>query len=238
MHVVTSVLNGFGMRDLSQGKRTLEQTNQKQFKRSVDSNFCCMKCGSRLSAPTLHTADAGQAFEVIKPHRIDRAFRMIFKLVRISCRREDPTVSCMHTPKSKTRFGGWIRDRLKDRSVFYLSKVEHCMRGLAKFRWYIFGDKFLYQKEGIPIGGPVSGAILEGVLSVDEHVFEQFGWKVFADSLGIRGTREQWLSLARYVDDVFAHSFWFCPECVEYIITLIYKQTVNFDKACEVTSHI
>ena len=107
------------------------------------------------------------------------------------------------------------------------------MRGLAKFRWYIFGDKFLYQKEGIPIGGPVSGAILEGVLSVDEHVFEQFGWKVFADSLGIRGTREQWLSLARYVDDVFAHSFWFCPECVEYIITLIYKQTVNFDKACE-----
>jgi hypothetical protein len=29
MHVVTSVLNGFGMRDLSQGKRTLEQTKSK-----------------------------------------------------------------------------------------------------------------------------------------------------------------------------------------------------------------
>ena len=87
----------------------------------------------------------------------------------------------------------------------------------------------MFQKDGIPIGGPAPGAILEAV----EHMFDAFGWKVFSSDLGIRGSRGQWLSLVRYVDDVFAHSFWFCQDCVVYIITLIYRNTVTFDKACE-----
>ena len=181
----------------------------------------------RAIRPTLYTADYGHAYGVIKPHRIERAFRMIFRMIQIKCGRKDPTISCIHSQQSKTCYGGWIRDRLYDRSVFYLSKVERRMRGLAQFRWYTFGNKFLFQKEGITIGGPVSGAILEGVLGVDEHVFENFGWKVLADELGIRGAREQWLSVVRYVDDVFAHSFWFCPVCVEHIITMIYQKNVR-----------
>ena len=83
----------------------------------------------------------------------------------------------MHTAKSKARFGGWIRDRLSDRSIFYVSKVEHCMREPIKLRWFKFGDKYLIQKSGIPIGGPVSGAVRESVVSVDEDVFEKFGWE-------------------------------------------------------------
>ena len=95
------------------------------------------------------------------------------------CESEDPTISCLHSSKAKARFGGWITDRLGDRSVLFLSKVSHCMRALLKFRWYKFGDKYLYQKIGIPIGGPVSGVTLEAVLSIDEENFDKHGWEAF-----------------------------------------------------------
>ena len=127
----------------------------------------------------MYTADAGQAYEMVDPGRIERAFRIIFRTIQIVCGREDPTISCMHTPKANARFGGWIRDRLNDLSVFYLSKVSHCMRSLVKLRWFKFGNKYLFQKSGTPIGGPVSGAALEAVLSVDEDYFEKSGWRFF-----------------------------------------------------------
>ena len=57
----------------------------KQFKRSSCSSFGCVKCGKHMNAPTLYTADAGQAYEMIKPHRIERAFRIIFRTIQIKC---------------------------------------------------------------------------------------------------------------------------------------------------------
>ena len=144
----------------------------KQFKRGACSRLGCVKCGKAMSSPTLYTADAGQAYEMIPPNRISRAFRIIFRTIQIKCGRKDPTVSCMHTTKADARFGGWIRDHLNDRSVFFLSKISHCMRSLVKLRWFKFGNKYLFQKSGIPIGGPVSGAVLEAVLCVDENTFE------------------------------------------------------------------
>ena len=120
---------------------------------------------------------------MIKPTRIERAFRIIFKSIQIKTGRRGPTLSCMHTTKSKARFGGWIRDTLLDRSVFFLSKVSSCMRVLLELRCYKFGDKYLVQVSGIPIGGPVSGAALEAVLCVDEDTFDKFGWHVFAKAL-------------------------------------------------------
>ena len=105
------------------------------------------------------------------------------------------------------------------------------MRSRVKLRWFKFGNKYLFQKSGIPIGGPVSGAVLEAVLSVDEDFFEKFGWRLFSSRLGLRGTRESYLTIARYVDDVFIATHWFCPCCVEGIVTRIYSKTVNFDPA-------
>ena len=63
----------------------------------------------------------------------------------------------------------------------------------GQIRWYKFGDRYLYQKVGIPIGGPVSGIVLEAVLSVDEYIFEKCGWEKLATSIGLSGPRENWL---------------------------------------------
>ena len=66
---------GYGIRDLSRGKKIIEQGVGKQLRRELTRNFCCIKCGTRMHAPTLYTAGVGQAYEVINPHRIERAFR-------------------------------------------------------------------------------------------------------------------------------------------------------------------
>ena len=137
----------------------------------------------------------------------------------------------MHTTNAKTRFGGWIKDILHDRTVFYLSKVASCVRDLLSLRVFRFGDKFLVQLSGIPIGGPISGAALEAVLCVDEDTFDKFGWPRLAKKLQITGKRCQWLTIVRYVDDVFVATRWFCPKCVEYIIVCIYSRTIAFDTA-------
>ena len=63
------------------------------------------------------------------------------------------------------------------------------MRGLARLRWYRFGDRYLEQVSGMPIGGPVSGAALEAVLSVDEHMFDKFGWGRSSKKLGVHGAQ-------------------------------------------------
>ena len=105
------------------------------------------------------------------------------------------------------------------------------MRSLIKLRWYRFGNRILHQVSGIPIGGPVSGAVLEAVLSLDEDSFDKFGWYRFSKKHGLSGPRHIWLSIVRYVDDVFIATHWFCPTCVEKLITTIYAASVNFDTA-------
>ena len=182
-----------------------------------------------MSGPTLYTADAGQAYEMVAPTRIEKSFCSIFKAIRRVTKKADPLISVIHSTKAKCKFGGFITDKLFDRSVFYLSKIEKSMRALVECRWYRFGNNFIFQKSGIPIGGPVSGAILDGVLSVQESNFDSFSWPSFARMCGISGSREKWLTMTRYVDDVLVISRWFCPCCVEKFITSVYKGVVNFD---------
>ena len=107
------------------------------------------------------------------------------------------------------------------------------MRGLVQLRWFQFGDKYLFQNIGIPIGGPVSGAVLEAVLSVDEYLFEKSKRITLSKTLGLKGPHENWFAIVRYVDDIFVATRWFCPDCVEHIITFIYAGTVSFDKTCD-----
>ena len=103
------------------------------------------------------------------------------------------------------------------------------MRALIQCRFYQFGSHFLFQKCGIPIGGPVSGAVLDCVLSVQENSFDKFIWPRLAHQLGLKGCRGKWLTITRYVDDVFVISKWFCPTCVKNMIPKIYRGVVKFD---------
>ena len=105
------------------------------------------------------------------------------------------------------------------------------MRTLAKLRYYKLGDPFLYQVSGIPIRVPVSGAILESVLCMEEHRFDRFRWPQVAARTKLKGKMDNWVTFLRYVCDVLAIRFWFCPTCIEKLINEIYRDTVKFDKS-------
>ena len=100
-------------------------------------------------------------------------------------------------------------------------------------RIYKFGNAFLYQKSGIPIGGPVSGNILESVLCVAEHEYDTFRWPRTANILRLKGKRSKWVTPKRYAGDVLAISCWCCPTCIEKLINEIYHGIVSFDKCCD-----
>ena len=61
-----------------------------------------------------------------------------------------------------------------DRAVFFASKARTCTEGLLRMRTYRIGNLFLKQVKGIPIGGPISGAILDLVLARAECHFDLF----------------------------------------------------------------
>ena len=197
MSCVSTTMGGLGIWGLSKGKHILSAAIEKQYPRPLDREHYCIQCGDLMSRPTLYTGDAGQAYEMIQPSRVERAFRMVFKAVQITTKKENPTISCQHTTKVRTCFGGRVRGRLGDRTILLLSKIAHCMRSLVKLRWYKFGNAYLWQKAGIPIGGPVSGAVLESVLSVDEHVFDKFKWP--------KNARRNWDSKANEKTGLCSH---------------------------------
>ena len=93
----------------------------------------------------------------------------------------------MHRTKATTSIGGRIDDMLCDRSVFFSSKLKTCVRGLLDMRVFRIGNLFLRQAKGIPIGGPISGAILDLVLASAECIFDTFSWPFIAKTCKLTG---------------------------------------------------
>ena len=80
-----------------------------------------------MAHPTLHTADAGQAYEVIEISEIESSIKELFTSLNKLTGSKDPSVSVMHSTKAKTSIGGRIDDMLCDRTVFFSSKVRTCV---------------------------------------------------------------------------------------------------------------
>ena len=52
-----------------------------------------------------------------------------------------------------------------DRIVFALPKIVSCVEALLCMKIYRCGDRYLVQVNGVPIGGPISGVVLEVCLA-------------------------------------------------------------------------
>ena len=127
-------------------------------------NMHCTGCGSHMKHPTLYTADAGQAYEIIDTKLIAESVDTVFPMCSKVLKCRDPTVSVMHTVRRKTAPGGRIDDPAQDRTVYFSSKSKICIKGLLNMRTYKLGNLFLQQTQCIPIGGLVPGAVLDTVL--------------------------------------------------------------------------
>ncbi len=83
-------------------------------------------------------------------------------------------------------------------------------------RYYRCGDNFLFQLNGVPIGGPLCGTILEGVLGKHETDFEDA--HAFVNANIIKG---------RIADDVLLASFNTCCCCLSKLIPKIYGDAIH-----------
>ena len=61
---------------------------------------------------------------------------------------------------------------------------------------------FIKQRSGIPIGGPVSGIVLDLALSTLERDFDRHTWRRLAATLRLAaGERQKRIACGRYADD-------------------------------------
>ena len=229
--IVNSVYNGFDIPNLTTAGDYIDVCVKKQWRRSPQSSCTCVGCGCQLSHPTLITADAGQAYEVIETEFINSTISDIFNRVKQKAKSSTITVQVMKTTKDKSSFGGLVSEKLGDRTIFYLNQIKHCVESLLKLNIFRWGDVFLRQVWGIPIGGPLSGAVLCAALGRLESMFDKYGWKNLSKQWGLSVVRDEWISICRYVDDLVIISYWVCPACIIEAIPLIYKKVVFFDIA-------
>ena len=87
------------------------------------------------------------------------------------------------------------------------------------------------QRSGVPIGGPISGAILFSILAFLEHLFDLARWYRLRWSAvkKLRGPRKKYITTARYADDILMLSRWFCVGCLVKLIKQIYRELIGFD---------
>ena len=97
-------------------------------------------------------------------------------------------------------------------------------------RVFRIGNLFLRQVKGIPIGGPISGALLDLVFARAEMTFDLFAWPKIAQAWNLSGPRKRWITFGRYVDDIIAISRWLCPCCVMNLLPAIYRGIASFDE--------
>ena len=76
-----------------------------------------------MKGPSLYTADAGQAYEMVKPEKIEHAFNSVFNGIRAGSKHPDPTLTVLHSTKSKTKYGGGCPKKCMTVACFFLAKL-------------------------------------------------------------------------------------------------------------------
>ena len=124
----------------------------------------------------------------------------------------------MRTQRSHVFFGGRLDQRLWDRTVWLLGSVRRALEGFLGMRLFLICGLVVQQVRGIPIGGPLSGAVLHTVLSDLEFQSD----KTYP-------RRRRSVATGRYVDDIILASKVNCSTCLRRMVYHVYGSTVKFD---------
>ena len=222
VHLVKSAIGGWAVANLSTAAADIQNAFGKL---RPNCSGCCAKCGVQMNVPTLRVYDAGQAYEVIREGSISRDLNDVlakarecgFSLVQV-LRAVRPLVAASRN--LKRNYG--------DRVVLTVDSIKKCVDSYLMLRVFRVGNRFVQQVSGVPIGGPVSSALLRRILSSCERRFDD-AWPVYAQAAQLGGTRDENIAFARYEDDVAALSHLLCSDCVDKVVQDIYGDEVAFD---------
>ena len=147
--------------------------------------------------------------------------------------KRDATITVLRKTAFSVHVGGRIPEHAVDRCVFLLCTLRACIDRLLAMSDLRLGNRFLQQKSGIPIGGPVSGVVLETCCNWLEYMFDWTTWRSIATTYGLKGHRSQFIAAGRYAEDTIFLSPWFCNECLSQISFLVYQPEISFEESTE-----
>ena len=197
----------------------------------------CLRCNKTVEGGlSVKTVDAGQAYEAVKfsyvNHTID--------LVCSTANRSFNFVAVSRSPKSHV-FPLPSKQFLDGFATYSVDDVKTCFQHTLQMRVYRFGDRFVRQVEGMPIGGPQSFSMLKAACARREHQFKHMGgferWaraKQVAGTPALDQTFDETLVAKRYVDDLFLASHSVCQKCLSDVVWSIYGDTISFEDNTEV----
>ena len=228
-HLNQEFQKGWALENLTSATEVIKKAYNRQMKKSVPpEGRKCLCCRCPLKSPGAITADAGQAYEVLEPSFVKSSVQKLFSRAGLRQGR-DKTITVRRSIAHQAHGGGHIWHEVSDRRVFWLSKLKHSVSSLLQCRVYQLGDRFLVQRKGLPIGGPISGGVLDVCLSNLEENFDKNKWSQFAREFGRSGSRQLFVSTVRYVDDTLFISLWLCNRCLKRILQETYASQVQFD---------
>ena len=175
----------------------------------------CVRCCSRMPAPTLVVADVPQAFEALSSDAVEDALSFVFAQAR-----QHVATGTLSISKSKPYVivcGGNPNEKYRDRDVIFLSTLERVVRLYLQLRLYRVGDTIWRQICGAAIGGPLSSAMLDAVCMHREYKFDQE-----------HPARCSSLAAGRYADDIIIGSKLLCRACVVAEIPRVYGNAITF----------
>ena len=96
-----------------------------------------------MKFPGVRVADAGQAYEALDTSKAEACLESLFQRATHSCRTQDPVLQVSHSQKANVAWGGYIKDKLGDRTVMFLSVVRRCILALLGLRYYFLGNRVI-----------------------------------------------------------------------------------------------
>ena len=189
----------------------------------------CACCGQRMSHPGSVVLDAGQAYEELRTAYVDESVQSLFRQASAGGRPRHVVLE--RGPQCRGRVGGLRWPQQVGRVTLRATEIQRCLRAALLVRWFRLGDAYLVQKKGVPIGGPLSKALLSLVLCRLESSFDRFRWPELAAFFGLPGwTRAQAFMALRYVDDLWLWSWVLCDRCLEKLVGNIYRKEIAFER--------
>eukprot|EP00973_Karenia_brevis_P042113 5829397-Karenia_brevis.AAC.1 len=88
---------------------------------------------------------------------------------------------------------------------------------------------YLVHKTGAPIGGPISGALLNMNLGASEYHATQKLWKEHVSHCGLNDPMSAHIAACRYEDDLFIGSLTVCACCIDAFVARMYCKAVPFE---------
>ena len=201
--------------------------------RAPGPNCCCLKCGAAMKTPSIIAADAGQAYEELGAEFVSSTLEFFYEEAGFSKEgKKDVAISISNSTRHQSRSGGKVIDVVNDRVVFWVSRVRKCVDSLLAMKIFKLGNRFLAQVRGIPIGGPISGIVLDLCLARLECIYDKKSWPQLASTAGRKSQpRDKLIAAGRYADDCILVSRWFCPSCLFQTVTKTYGSQVKFEWA-------